>query len=240
MKNPTNASKRASSSAVRRILGVEDHPLMREGIVTWIRREKDLEVCGEAGEASQALSVVERLKPDLVLTDFSLPDRSGLELLKDILALDPDLPVLVLSMHDEQIYAMRALRAGARGYVMKNVGGAKLVAAIREVLAGHRAFSSAVTEQMMDDMAGRAHGHHLPLAVLTDREFEVFQLVGLGRTTGQIAKQLHLSGKTVEVHRLNIRRKLKIKSAPELIRYAVEQAHREHPAADTGKSRSAR
>jgi DNA-binding NarL/FixJ family response regulator len=227
MKNPSNASKRPVSSARRRILVVEDHPLMREGIVTWIRREKDLDVCGEAGEASQALGAVEKLKPDLVLTDFSLPGRSGLELLKDILALDPDLPVLVLSMHDEQDYAMRTLRAGARGYVMKSAGGAQVIAAIRDVLAGHRAFSTAVTEQIMDDMAGRVRGHHSPLAVLTDREFEIFQLVGLGRTTNQIAKQLHLSSKTVEVHRLNIRRKLKIKSAPELIRFAVHQAQRE-------------
>jgi len=194
---------------------------MREGIATWINHDPDLEVCGEAASAPEAFEGAGKLKPDLVLCDITLGGRNGLELVKDIKALHPDLPVVMLSMHDESVYALRAVRAGASGYVMKKAGGAEVVAAIKMVLAGGTAFSPGVAKQLLDDYTGRARGRQSPLAALTDREFEVLQLLGEGKTNREIATQLHLSPKTVEVHRVNIRNKLKLKSTPELIRYAV-------------------
>jgi DNA-binding NarL/FixJ family response regulator len=217
-----------------RILVVEDHPLMREGIATWISREPDMEVCAQAGSAGEALRILEKLRPDLVLVDIHLPGRSGLELLKDLKPLFPDLPVVVLSMFDEEAYALRALRAGARGYVMKKAGGETVVAAIRDVMAGRRAFSPEVTEQIMDDYSGRERGHRSPLGMLTDREFEVFQHLGRGLTNGEIARRMSISAKTVECHRLSVRRKLKIKSTPQLIRYAVQYTQREVFADEAG------
>ncbi|MCU0770139.1 MAG: response regulator transcription factor [Verrucomicrobia bacterium] len=208
----------------QRILIVEDHPMMREGIANWINHDPELEVCAEAGNAAEALHAAEQSKPDLVLCDITLAGRNGIELVKDLKALRPELPVVMLSMHDESVYALRAVRAGARGYVMKKVGGAEVVAAVKQVLLGGTAFSPGVASQLLDEFAGRARGRHSPLAVLTDREFEVFQLLGLGKTNREIARQLNLSPKTVEVHRVNLRNKLKLKSTPELIRYAVHYA----------------
>lgn len=208
----------------KRILIVEDHPLMREGIANWIDHDPDLEVCAQAGTAAEALGTMEKLKPDLVLCDITLAGRNGIELVKDLRALNPELPVVMLSMHDESVYALRAARAGASGYVMKRAGGAEVVAAVKQVLAGGTAFSSGVSKQMLEDLTGRARGRQSPLAILTDREFEVLQLLGEGRTNREIAAQLNLSPKTVEVHRVNIRNKLKLKSTPELIRYAVHYA----------------
>ncbi len=217
-------SRRASSKPCKRILIVEDHPLMREGIANWINHDPELEVCGEAGGAADALRAAEKLRPDLVLCDITLAGRNGIELVKDLKAIDPELPVVMLSMHDESVYALRAVRAGARGYVMKKVGGAEVVAAVKQVLSGATAFSPGVAGQLLDEFAGRARGRQSPLAALTDREFEVFQLLGEGRTNREIAHQLNLSPKTVEVHRVNLRNKLKLKSTPELIRYAVHYA----------------
>jgi DNA-binding NarL/FixJ family response regulator len=197
---------------------------MREGIANWINHDPELEVCGEAGSAAEALRATEKLKPDLVLCDITLAGRNGIELVKDLKALDSELPVVMLSMHDESVYALRAVRAGARGYVMKKAGGAEVVAAVKQVLAGGTAFSTGVAGQILDEFAGRARGRQSALAVLTDREFEVFQLLGEGQTNREIARQLNLSPKTVEVHRVNLRNKLKLKSTPELIRYAVHYA----------------
>jgi len=224
------SSKRQSRAAPapKRVLLVEDHPLMREGVAQWIRRAPDLEICGEAETAAEALRAVEKHKPDLVLTDISLPGRNGIEFIKDLRALHPDVPVLVLSMHDEALYAGRALRAGARGYVMKRAGGDRVVAAIREVLAGRMALGPEAATHLLEEYAGRSpRAGHSPLAVLTDREFEIFQLIGEGRTNREVAQQLHLSHKTVETHRLSIRRKLKLKTTAELIRYAVQYAEKE-------------
>lgn len=212
----------------KRILIVEDHPLMREGIANWIDHDPDLEVCAETGTAAEALEAMEELKPDLVLCDITLAGRNGIELVKDLKALNPELPVVILSMHDESVFALRAARAGASGYVMKRAGGAEVVAAVKQVLAGGTAFSSGVNKQMLEDFAGRARGRQSPLAVLTDREFEVLQLLGEGKTNREIAAQLNLSPKTVEVHRVNVRNKLKLKSTPELIRYAVHYAEGEN------------
>lgn len=224
---PAKPRPAAHSIQRKRILLVEDHPLMREGIAAWIAREPDLEVCAQAGSAAEALRVIEAQTPDLVVADINLPGRSGLELLKDLKPLRPDLRVLILSMFEEDVYALRTLQAGAWGYVTKNAGGVQVVAAVREVLAGRRFFSARVTSQILDDFAGRKRGHQSPLGALTDREFEVFQLLGQGRTNREIARQFGLSPKTVETHRLSVRQKLNLKSTPELIRYAVQCAEGE-------------
>ena len=214
----------------KRILVVDDHPLMREGVTQWIKRAPDLEICGEAESAAQALSLAERLKPDLVLTDISLAGHNGLELIKDVHALRPELPVLVLSMHEESLYAGRAIRAGAGGYIMKRAGGDRIVEAIREVFQGRIAVSPAMATQLLEEYAGRrSHSPRVPLPNLTDREFEVLQLIGEVKTNREMAAQLHLSQKTVETHRVNLMRKLKLKNANELLRFALQYVEKEAP-----------
>lgn len=196
--------------------------MLRHGLVQLINDEADLTVCGEAQDAAEALNCIATAKPDLVLMDISLPGRNGLELIKDLQSLHPELPVLVLSMHDESLYVERVLRAGGRGYVMKQEGGKKIMQAIRQVLSGQIYVSEKMSAKILEIYSGRRAGAaDSPVELLTDREFEVFQLVGQGRSTREIATDLHLSVKTVEVHRLNIKEKLKLQTAPELIRYAV-------------------
>lgn len=207
--------------AKKRILIVDDHPMLREGLAQLIGSETDLEVCGQAADAYQALEAVKSLGPDLVLADITLPGKNGLELIKDAQALHPGLSVLVISMHDESIYAERVLRAGGRGYIMKQEGGKKLLAAIRQVLNGQIYVSDKMAARILELFSGRRESPRSPIDTLTDREFEVFQLIGLGKATKTIARQLHLSVKTVEVHRVNIKRKLKLRTAPELVHYAV-------------------
>ncbi len=212
----------------KRILVVDDHPMMRQGLSQLICSEPDLAVCGEAGTAGQALDAVGRHKPDLALVDISLPDRNGLELIKDIHTLFPSLPVLVVSMHDESLYAERVLRAGGRGYVMKQTGGKVLMQAIRQVLAGQIYVSEKMSARILEIFSGGSRGGGAsPVGRLTDREFEVFQLLGQGKGTREIAEHLHLSVKTVEVHRANMKSKLGITSATDLIRYAVRWAESE-------------
>ncbi|SPE52717.1 Two component transcriptional regulator, LuxR family [Verrucomicrobia bacterium] len=211
--------------ARRRILIVDDHPLTRRGMAQLIGQQTDLETCGEAGDAHQALAAISALRPHLVLMDVSLPGKHGLELIKDIRALHPQVLVLVVSMHEESLFAERALRAGARGYLMKNEGGEKLIEAVRQVLAGKLYVSSSMSASILDVFAGRPRrGNNTLLGALTDREFEVFQFVGEGLTTREIGERLHMSGKTVETHRLHIREKLGLKTGPELIKYAVRWA----------------
>jgi DNA-binding NarL/FixJ family response regulator len=205
-----------------RILLVDDHPMMRDGLAQLIAAETDLEICGEAGDAHEALEKVVALKPALVLTDVSLPRKNGLELTKDILAMEPDTLVLVISMHDESLYAERVLRAGARGYIMKQEGGKKIMEAIRRVLGGQVSVSENVASRLLEALSGRRPGGGGSLVdQLTDRELEVFQHLGRGLDTRQIADALHVSPKTVEAHRVNIKTKLKIASHAELIRQAV-------------------
>lgn len=204
-----------------RILIIEDHPLMREGIAMWINQDPALEVCGQCGTAAEGMGSVAQLKPDLVLCDITLSKGNGLELLKDISAFDSDLPVIMLSMHDELIYALRAMRAGARGYVMKQAGGGEVISAIYQVLKGDHAFSARVTSQIMAEMSGLNRGRQSPVAALTDREFEILQLYGKGNSSGDIARILNLSPKTVGTHRINMCRKLGLKSTSELIRLGV-------------------
>jgi len=204
------------------ILLIDDHRMMREGLRQLISHEPDLRVCCEAADAQQAIACITKGKPALALLDISLPDKSGLELLKDIRVLKPELPVLVVSMHDENLYAERVLRAGGRGYIMKHEGGEKLMQAIRQVLAGQVYVSAHVSSKILENLTGHRPGAtRSPVEELTDREFEIFQLIGQGNGTRQIAERLHVSVKTIEVHRLNIKRKLDLSTATQLIRAAV-------------------
>jgi DNA-binding NarL/FixJ family response regulator len=217
-------AKRGGTKARRRILVVDDHPLTRHGIAQLIGQQPDLVVCGEAGNAEHALDCVRSLRPDLVLVDVTLPGKPGLELIKDLTATHPEVLVLVVSMHDESLYAERALRAGARGYLMKSAGGEELMKAIRRVFDGQVYVSQELSAKILDNLSGSSRRPAGVLSVLSDREFEVFQLVGEGLTTHEIGSRLHISGKTVETHRLHIREKLKLKTPPELTKYAVRWA----------------
>ena len=215
-------SKKSAAQKPKRIFIVDDHPMMRQGLAQLIGVESDLAVCGEAENAGAALNAIGTLKPDLVLADISLPDKSGLELIKDLRAIHPELPILVVSMHDEMIYAERVLRGGARGYIMKQEGGQKLLQAIRHVLAGQVFVSEKMSARILENFSGGpGQPSGSPVRRLSDREFEVFQMIGQGVATGEIATRLHLSVKTVEVHRANIKQKLKLATATELVRYAV-------------------
>ena len=211
-----------TTKAKRNVLIVDDHPMMRQGLAQLINNEPDLVACGEAESAQQALELVRNSAPDLVLADISLPDKHGLELIKDLQAQRPGLAVLVVSMHDESLYAERVLRAGGRGYIMKQEGGRKMMHAIRTVLSGQIYVSEKMSAKILEIFSGRRPETNRPaMERLTDREFEVFQLIGQGKGTRQIAEALHLSVKTVEVHRLHIKEKLDLEDAPSLVRYAV-------------------
>jgi len=214
---------RANSNTKRtRLLIVDDHPITRAGLVHLINRQPDMVVCGEAKNAAEALDAVDAGKPDLVLADIALPGKSGLELIKDIKAIHPGLPTLVISMHDESLYAERVLRAGARGYITKHEGGEKLMQAIRHVLSGQIYVSEKMSAHILKILSG---GQAAPvrslIAQLSDREFEVFELLGEGVSAHEIARRLHISTKTVDAHRANIKKKLIIKTTSELISYAA-------------------
>jgi DNA-binding NarL/FixJ family response regulator len=215
-------AKTKSPKAKTRVLIVDDHPMMRQGLAQLIANEPDLLVCCEAENARQAWDVIATGQPQLVLMDISLPDKNGLELIKDIQAQRPDLPILVISMHDESVYAERVLRAGGRGYIMKQEGGKKIMDGIRRVLSGQIYVSEKMSSKILEIFSGRRKAAaSSPVEQLTDREFEVFQLIGQGCSTRQIAEKLHLSVKTVEVHRTHIKEKLKLDEPTSLIRYAV-------------------
>ena len=188
-----------------------------------LEHESDLMVCGEAGTVREALQSIERLKPDLAVVDISLKGANGIELLKSAKALFPMLPTIVLSMHDESLYAERALRAGARGYVMKQEASDQVISAIRTALAGDLYVSSSMNKRMLRRMVlGTEASDTSPVWNLSDRELEVLQLIGCGHGTRQIAEELHLSVKTIETHRAHIKDKLDLKTGPELTRFAVE------------------
>lgn len=220
----TTAPKTAGAAVPprKRILIVDDHPFMRAGLAQLIDKQADLQVCGEAGDPSEAMRKLNEVSADLVLTDITMPGRSGIEFIKDVQALHPKLPMLVVSMHDEVIYAERVIRAGARGYIMKEAGGENLLFAIRQVLGGQVYVSPRVSAKILDDLSSRKpRGSSSPIEKLSDREFEIFQLVGQGKSTRDIAQQLGLSPKTVDVHRANIKEKLELKDATALVRHAV-------------------
>ncbi len=218
--NTKRAARRGP--APKRILVVDDHPILREGLLQSINRQPDLAVCGEAENASQALGAISKLRPDLVLVDISMPGKSGFELVKDLQTIHPELAVLVLSMHDESLYAERVLRAGARGYIMKHERPKKLLEAIRHVLAGKTYVSEKMAARILDVFSGRRPlSASAPLEQLTDREFEVLHLIGRGKNSHEIARELHLSVKTVDAHRTHLKEKLKLKNSLQLTRYAV-------------------
>jgi DNA-binding NarL/FixJ family response regulator len=204
------------------VLIVDDHPMTRAGLVHVINHQPDLVVCCEAENAAEALDAVDACRPDLVLADITLPGKSGLELIKDIKAIRPELPILVISMHDESLYAERVLRAGARGYITKQEGGEKLMQAVRHVLSGQIYVSEKMSAHILERFSG---GQAAPVcslvAQLSDREFGVFELLGQGLSAHEIAARLHISTKTVDAHRANIKAKLAIKTTSELISYAA-------------------
>ena len=220
----------AASQTPTRILVVDDHPAMRHGLVQLIASEPDLEICGEAEDRQTMLEAIGRASPDLVVLDIALTDRScsGLDLIADIRMQLGAVPILVYSMHDEALYAERALRAGARGYLMKQEPVRDVVAAIRIILEGGVYVSETISKSLLRQHVGQKPRIEAtnPAACLTDREFEVFRLVGQGLQPREIAEALARSVKTVESHRLNIRRKLGLDSAAALTRYAIEWVHR--------------
>ena len=206
-----------------RVFLVDDHPLVREHLRSLLEREPDLAVCGEAGDGPTGLSLITQLEPDLVILDLSLKRSHGLELLKDLKGLRPALPVLVLSMHDEALYAERSLRAGAKGYITKEEATVNVLQAVRKVLSGHVYLSERMSERLMQKMArGGTSPWSSPLEALADRELEVFQMIGRGMGTREIAEQLRLGIKTVESYRARIKEKLRLADANKLIQHAVQ------------------
>jgi DNA-binding NarL/FixJ family response regulator len=214
--------KKAEKPQKARIFIVDDHPMTRAGLTHMINHQPDTLVCGEAENAAQALDLMAVSQPELMLIDITLPGKSGLELIKDVKAILPDLPILVISMHDESLYADRVLRAGARGYITKHEGGDKLMGAIRHVLSGKIYVSESMSAHILEIFSGGQPGtDRSSIQNLSDREFEVFQALGEGLSSHEIAKKLHLSAKTVDAHRANIKTKLKINTTAELISFAA-------------------
>lgn len=212
------------------IVLIDDHPLMRQGLVRTIENEVDLNVVGQMDSAEDALEEIEDLDPDLAIVDISLPGMSGMELLKHLQSRAPDLKALVVSRHDETLYAERCIRAGAKGYVMKQEAGDVIVEAIRKVLNGRIFVSEEINERLLQSMAegGRERIMQSPLEVLSDRELEVFELTGEGLSTREIAERLHLSVKTVESYRARIKDKLHLDSGNELMKHAVQWVESEN------------
>jgi DNA-binding NarL/FixJ family response regulator len=208
------------------VLIVDDHPVVRLGIKQMIAAEPALEVCGEADTMESALRACRTSECDLVLVDLSLGSTSGLELIKQLHEEHPHLPILVLSMHDESLFAQRALRAGARGYLQKHEAIEGLIAAIRQVLSGKVYVSDTVAQQVLAGLRGTAPTPTDQLATLTDREIQVLERVGRGSSTAEIARDLGVSVKTIETYRSNIKAKLNLKSALDLVRYATSWIER--------------
>ena len=220
-------AKTAPSSKVKkdavRVLIVDDHPLLRKGVGQLIDQEKDLQVVGEAEDGHKAITAIENTKPDVALIDITLSGTSGIELLKNVKVRFPKLKMLVLSMHDESVYAHRALRAGASGYIMKQEGPEKVLTALRKVLRGEVYLSEHLGNRLLHTLV---HGHaplpSSPVEELSDRELEVFNLIGQGLGTRPIAEKLHLSIKTIESHRAHIKEKLNLQNATELVHHAIQ------------------
>ena len=209
--------------SVKHVLLIDDHPIMRHGLAQLIRVEPGLDVRGEAGSAMEGLKAVGKFKPDVVVVDLTLPDKSGLELIKDIQAMYPGTRCIVLSMHEESLYAERALRAGARGYVMKEMAAETLIQAIRRVLDGGIYVSDVMASRMLEQVTGqRGKVNATGVEQLTDRELEVLGMIGKGTATKLIAEHLNISARTVEAHRSHIKEKLGLTDGPALMRYAVQ------------------
>jgi len=218
------ARKRQSESGKEKtkIIIVDDHPIIRKGLSDLINQEKDLAVCGQAEDAHEGLQAIKTLNPDMVVVDISLKETSGIELIKDIKTQYPNLPVLALSMHDESLYAERALRAGAKGYIMKAEATEKVITAIHKVMSGELYVSDRMAAKMVRKLVGSGPAIGTsPIDRLSDRELEVFLLIGQGRGTRQIAEKLHLSIKTIETYRAHMKEKLNLENAAELLQYAI-------------------
>jgi DNA-binding NarL/FixJ family response regulator len=224
MKNATAIKEKSTPSPAKnkRIVVVDDHPLFRKGLEQLINSVNDVfAICGEAGDAAEGMSKIRELKPDLVIVDLSLPGANGIELIKNIRAEFEKLPVLILSMHDESLYALRALRAGAQGYVMKQEALENVIGAIREVLAGRPYLSSQMSAKLITSFASGSNQTN-PTDKLSDRELEILELIGKGRDVHEISDALHISRKTVETHRAHIKEKLNLKNAREVNRFAIQ------------------
>ena len=223
-----SAAKNKTKPGKSRILLADDHRTLLKGYTLMIDAEPDLTVCASATSVPEALAAVEREVPDLVIADLTMPGRGGIELVKDLVVLHPGIRILVCSMHEETLYAERALRAGAKGYLMKDADGPTFLAAIRRVLDGQLYMSARLAARVLDAFAGaRPRGSSSPLEKLSDREFEVFRLFGEGKTAKEIAGQLNLSPKTVSVHRDHIKEKLQFTTSAEMIRQAVRYVETE-------------
>ena len=221
----------APAAQKSKVLVVDDHPIVRQGLALLINREPDLTVCGEAEDAPTAIQSIPATEPDILVVDISLSGPDGLDLLKDIRTRYPDLPVLILSMHDESIYAERALRAGAQGYIMKQEASEKVLLALRRILNREIYVSDRISNQMLKRFIGNSTQRRpASISDLTDRELEVFRLIGEGHTTRQIADQMHISIKTVESYQAHIKEKLSLKSARELVQHAIQWSISEKPA----------
>ncbi len=226
MKTDATPGYRSTNQPVakkHRVLVVDDHPIIRQGLGLLINQESDLVVCGEAEEATGAMHVLASSKPDILIVDISLNGPDGLDLLKNIRNLHPTLPVLILSMHDESIYAERALRAGANGYIMKQEATEKVLVALRRILCGEIYVSDRIANRMLKHyITGSGTVRNSSIADLSDRELEVFRLIGEGHGTRQIAEELHLSVKTVESYQAHIKEKLSLRSSRELMQHAIQ------------------
>lgn len=210
-------------SGKRRIYIVDDHPLMRKGMAMTLQAEMEFDVCGQAETAEKAIEEIPELKPEVAVIDISLPGMNGIELIKHLLPHLPNLKVLVVSRHDEELYAERAIRAGAKGYLMKLEAGDILVTAVKQILNGGLYLSNEIGSQMILKMtSGKSSTSANPLELLSDRELEVFELIGKGESTNEIAQRIHISVKTVESYRSRIKDKLLLKSANDLLRRAVQ------------------
>jgi DNA-binding NarL/FixJ family response regulator len=209
----------------RSVLLIDDHPIVRQGLSQLVNQQPDLMVTAEAASAREALELIGQNVPDVAVVDISLDDRSGIELIKDLRTRQPNLPILALSMHDESLYAERALRAGAKGYIMKHEATEKVMNAIRKVLDHQVYLSEKMSSRLLDQfVSAKPGGDESPLGRLSDRELEIFSMIGRGLGTREIANKLYLSIKTVEAHREHIKEKLKLKSGTELMRMAVQYA----------------
>ena len=214
----------AGPATKHKVFLVDDHPIVRQGLALFIDREPDLAVCGQADGATSALQAIPNAMPDFIVLDISLDGPDGLELLKALRARYPNLPVLVLSMHDESSYAERALRAGANGYIMKQEATEKVLTAIRHILRGDVYLSDRLTKSMLQQFVHGSVSPRDPLAKLSDRELEVYRLIGVGHGTRQIADELHVSTKTVESYQAHIKEKLSLRNARELVQHAIESS----------------
>ncbi|MCB1228406.1 MAG: response regulator transcription factor [Verrucomicrobiales bacterium] len=218
----------ASSDSIRTVL-IDDHPLLRQGVALALGQAEDLDLVGEAADVETGIQLIRETKPSVAVVDLTLEDRSGMEIIKFVASEQPGTAVLVLSMHDEDMYAERCLRAGARGYLMKNRGPDRLANAIRTVHSGRLYVSDAVAQRLLNEAVSPMPSDRGELSCLTDREFEVFELFGTGKTSKQVGDTLGISHKTIDVHRIRIRKKLNLQTNADLMHYAVRWVQSHEP-----------